>query len=571
MSEVPPLEAGASWPEPSEPMVFDALSESGRRRWLPYAVLMAAVVVLLIVVAAVVVSVQRDRYGPRLASAAAMPPSTAMYMSVDFEDLGDFGRLIDAFDRVATDAGLDADAEVLDLIDEVVLSEFGLSVADFEPWIGRDVGVAVFDLNLDEAGLQADPGAAVLAASVRDRDEADLFLPKMVRAMTTLGLEFEQDIYGDVNVWVSESDPAALGIPGSSVVLGRSDDLVLLASSERAMRVAIEAQHDESLRDAGSFESVVDEMPGDRAITLYFGPDLFRALADLTANVDLGAVGAADSEQALENIAGAGASLSIADNGVRLDLVYVADVAGEDTGFVPQDGSQHVAAALPADTFAFFGIGEWDVAGAFRQVDAALAEGGLDQQVTDMEQEFGIDIERDVLALLSGELGFGLFPQPGGPIAATGGPPVGGLALLGLADPEAFATTIERFNQLAAENGVHIDEQQSEGGLVYGISPDGGDPVWYGISEDFFTAGTDRALADPAGERLADTALWKESRAALDTAGAPLFYLDLGGALDAFEADPEVRQNLEPLRALAAAVVTGDGVTRVTFVAIIDY
>jgi hypothetical protein len=569
MSEVPPLDAEGTWPAPTEPMVFDAGAGSGRRRWLPYAVLTAAVIVLLVVAAAVVVSVQRDRYGPRMASAAAMPPSTAAYMSLDFEDLGDFGRLIDAFDGIAADARLDAGADVLDLIDEMVLGEFGLSVADFEPWIGRDVGVAVFDLNLDEEGFQADPGAAVLAASVRDRTEADLFLPKLVRAMTDLGMEFEQDTYGDVAVWVSGSDPAGLGIPGSSVVLGRSDDLVLLASSERAMRVAIEAQHGESLRDAGSFERVVDELPGGRAVTLYLGPDLFEAVADLATNSDV--AGIADAEQALENIAGAGASLSLADNGVRLDFVHVADEAGEAEGFAPQEGSQHIASALPADTFAFFGIGEWDVAGAFAQVDEALAEGGLDQQVTDIEQEFGIDIERDVVALLSGELGFGLFPEPDGPIAATGGPPVGGLVLLGLTDPDAFATTIERFNQLAAENELLIDEQQSEGGVVYGISPDGGDPVWYGISEGFFAAGTDRALAEPAGERLADTALWNETRAALDTEGAPLFYLDLDGALDAFEADPEIRHNLDPLRALTAAVVTGDGVTRVTLVAIIDY
>ena len=85
---------------------------------------------------------------------------------------------------------------------------------------------------------------------------------------------------------------------------------------------------------------------------------------------------------------------------------------------------------VPEFTFAYFGIGEWDVAGLYEEAESSLAAVGADELVRDFEREIGIDVERDVVALLTGEIGFGLFPSTDGLIATSGAAPIGGLVLL---------------------------------------------------------------------------------------------------------------------------------------------
>ncbi len=541
---------------------------------------MAAVAVAVIVaVAAGAVAWQRGRFGPRLATADALPPSTSLYVSFDLEGLAEFDRLLEAFDDAVVDAGLEPGTDAIDLLNDTILAELGLSTADFESWIGRDVGVALLDLDVESlvagsAGAELEPPQAVLAASVRDRAGADAFMPRMVSTIEErAGLAMTRDSYAGVELWRGQVALPEGGIE-TELVMGRSADLMLMATGMGAMRAAIDSQAGDSLRDADAFRRVTDELPGKRAVTLYLGGDMVRGLGDLGLDPSLGAppVGPEELQDALDRFVGAGGALTLTEAGARIDFVQVTD---------PTEGAQDLPAALaaggsseriperlPAATIGYFAFGPWDVQAAFDQVLQTFEEFGIEQQLAEVQEATGIDIERDVIAALTGELGVGVFSSRRGPIAASGGPPIGIMALLGLADPDAFDTTLQRLNGVLAEGGLDVDEQDAAGGVLYAVAvPEVEGGIVYGIDGDFFIGTTDADAI--AGDKLTETDLWGEVTAALES--TPVAFADVGAILDVADAPPAVRRDLAPLRAVAAGSDASETVSRVTVVALVDY
>ncbi len=543
-----------------------AANRSRTRWWLGAG---ALGVVVAVVAAIAVVAAVRASFGDRMATASALPPETAVYLSVDLEGMARFDRVIATFDEVTEEAGMEPGTDVLDFIDEMVLGEFGLSTDDFEPWIGRDVGIAVLDLDLGVQGIASGIAPVVVAASVRDEAEADAFMPKMVAAMERQDMIVRTDSYGELALWVAEPDPDGFTV-GAPVVMGRSGDMMLLATDRDALERAVDAQDGDSLREAEHFEDLVGDLPDDRALTFYLGPDALSSLTDLFSDPELGIPEqAAELEEAIAGFRGLAMALTIDDAGVRLDAVQ-AYAEGEEPAVGVQSGSDRIADALPADTFAYFGIGPWNVEAAWSQLQDALEAAGAMQDLALFEEELGIDVERDVVAALTGELGLGLFASPGGLFTELGGPPVGGMLLLGLADPEAAAATLDRLNRLVGDAGLAVDEDDG----MFSVSPDGQNSIVYGIRGELFAVGTDgdavRGLGGD-GDRLVDGELWADTRDALDTGGPPLLFVDIGAALDAFDAPPDVRGQLAPLRAVAAAAESSGERTRATFMALIDW
>ncbi len=558
----PPLDdVGPSETPPAEP----------RRRFEWWWLLAGTAVVVAVVVAGMaVVAAIRGSFGDRMATAAALPPDTAVYLSMDLEGLARFDRVLTTFDAVTEEAGMEPGTDVLDLLDEAMLSEFGLSTDDFEPWIGRDVGVALFEFDVDSLAEQQPP-PLVVAASVRDEGAADEFMPKMVAAMERQGMAVSRDSYGDVALWVAETDADSFGV-SVPVVMGRSDDMMLLASDQATMRRAIDAQGAESLRDAENFTTLVDELPGDRAVTLYVGPEVLAPFTDLLADPSLGALPgqAQQLQDSVDSFKGLAMALTIDDAGIRLDAVQAFEPT-DDVNLGAQSGSELIAETLPSDTFAYFGIGPWDVGAAWDQIREALESAGLVGDLADLEAELGVDVEQDVVAALSGELGIGLFPATTGLFAELGEMPFGGMLLVGLADRDAAGRTLDRVNRLFEDSGLAVAEVDG----LYALSPDGeADRIVYGLLDDLFVVATDRdaarRAADP-GDRLVDSELWNETRDAIGSDGPPLLFVDLGRAVDAFDVPPDVAANLAPLRAVAAAAETGDGLTKATFMALIDW
>ncbi len=574
-----PDQSGTVQPGQPAPIVPAEPKRAGRPAWMNFVLGAVGVLVLVGVATAAVVALQRAQFGPRMATAEALPVSTAVYMSFDLEGVAEFDRVIDAFDSVAAEAGLEPGTDVLDLLDEQMLAEFGMQTADFEPWIGRDVGVAVLDLDFEQAALGGTPGSVVVAASVRSTDEADAFMPRMVAAMEDLGMEFTTDSYQDVELWVGSVDPAVeLDFP-VSVTMARSGDVMLLGSHREAVVDAIDAQQGDSLRDAEEFTRLVDELPGDRAITLYLGPALFRSFEDLAALgaavSPLGGVGQTESGLTgpFQDVRGMAMSVTVADAGVRFDFVQEAAPGSEMDGLTGA-GSETIAEMLPAETFLYFGIGELPLDALYDGIEEALAAEGAAGQLEQFEAEFGLDIRRDIVDALTGEMGLGLVRSVTGPFVASGGPPVGGVAMLGLADRAAFRATVEQLNLLIAGGlGLPPEEESTDDGVLYTVPLGEGESLVYGISGDFFAAATDRSLIEGAGgDRLVDGQLWQDTVDALDAGGPPLFYVDIGAALDVFDAPPDARADLAPLRSVAAAASGGgDGIGKATLMVLIDF
>ncbi len=577
----PPPEYRPSEPDPvvvPPPLEQPAPRPKQRSGWWYFG---AAALTTVVVIAAVAgfVAFQRGKFGPRMATASALPPSTALYVSMDLEGVGRLDRILEAFDAAAAEAGLEPGTDALDLLDETVLAELGLDHTDFEAWIGRDVGIAMLDL--DFAGLVAgvDGGELppvpklVVAASVRDRAEADAFIPRMVDAIEhQSGVTMTEDSYAGVQLWRGEAALPEAGLEGE-LVMGRSGDLMLLASGMAAMRDAIDAQDGEALRDSETFEQVVSELPDDRAITLYVGPELLRSFTDLALDpalagpgVDLGEI-----EDSLDRFVGAGASLTLTDAGARIDFVQLARPGEEGslpTNLVVGSGSEEIPSRLPAETVGYFAIGPWDLAGAFEAIIEAAEAAGAASQLAEFEQATGLDIENDVVNALTGEIGVGVFETDRGAIVASGGPPIGITILAGLTGPDAFRSTLDRLTSLLRETGLDVAEESAASGVLYTVAvPDAGESVYYGTWDDFFIGTTERDFA--GGEKLDDTELFGEMTDALD--GVPLAYVDVGAVLGLAGASPEIRRDLAPLRAVGAGGEATDTLSHFTLVALIDY
>lgn len=374
------------------------------------------------------------------------------------------------------------------------------------------------------------------------------------------------------------------------------DGFVVIGSAEGVRAVIDAARGDEADTLAGDevAAEVLDELPQDRLAEAYLsrdGVDAFVAPEDAPLAALEPLVGAEVSE-------GVAASLSVAGDSYRVAVRSALGEAGAGptsaffAAFAPFE--PQLASRLPADTLAYAGFGD-PSSTLGRLLDQATARApdiaaGLARLVTNLRAAEGVDIEADLLEALGSEAALAVLPrradegeevtepgepvEPGTPEGLENVPYVAFLA--DEVDAERAREALARLQRpLIDELGVRLGaptfrEVRIGETTAQVLDVSRAVQFTYAVVESLLVIANDPASVEEVqgdGERLADSASFREATEPLPGEPSLLAYLDIAGLLGYAERaglaeDPAyaaVAGDLAQLETLGLAVTVREG------------
>jgi hypothetical protein len=266
---------------------------------------------------------------------------------------------------------------------------------DIRPWLGPEAALALLNTPGQTAG-------SLVVLAVSDRKKAEGFLQRVA------GAPGRQSYRGTD---ISNYGNAAAAFVGGYLVIGQ------LPGLRRAIDAA--ASRGRSLAKAKVFQSASDGLPDGRVADLYASPD---GVARLLASQG-GAIGAAGALIAQPALQGAAIAVTPKSDGAQLSVHSV--LAPKVAASVPRGKpfEPELVSSVPKDAMAYLGITRLDRAGE-RLLAAGLAGGGAGRQLTtlldrarrDLARRTGVNLNRDVLPLLQGEVALWLAPAIPAPV-----------------------------------------------------------------------------------------------------------------------------------------------------------
>ena len=558
----PPDQDGVANPfgwDPDMPVV-GAVEASSARRGRPWFALIAAALVVVVIGGGALAL--RSFLSTSVAAASVMSPDTELFVSVDFLQLieGDALKLnntiismIEASGEIPAEDLKDVDG-LIGEIDTAMAEALGLDFTkDIRPWVGRTVSLSMSGLGEIVDGSTPDILAVV---ETRDDAAADQFLSDLAES-----IEREADVvvgresYAGTSVYVVADDrefdtPLLFARVGAMVVFG----------TQSAVEDAIAAEEGTSLADNEGFTAVMESLPTDRLMSFYLdGAAVFEAIeAEGVSSEGLSSFG-------YESL---GASLSIAEYGVRVDSVLI----GDDPSSAIALEAGNVVKDLPAGTLVMFG--GWSIATYWDSAASALSGTGTDDLLAEAEAELGIDLGR-FLELLDRPSAIALVKTPDGAMARELGFPIGLLALLGTSQPEEVQGHLEDLVEYAGEGGFEGLTRTTLGsGTFWMADADGEVAAAVGVTDDYLAAASSAGLVASIGSSpsLADNV---QLRAVAEAMGVDpsevVLFIDTRGLVEAFEAPREIAAAMSPLGALAASYQIQSDKAVGVFVWMIDY
>ena len=348
------------------------------------------VIVALGVVAWVVFGLSR----PGEVSARYLPAYTPVYASLNLRPgVGQLNNARKVLPRLESDAGREARDEFLEEAEDETGIHF---LDDVTPWLGTEIAVAVLDPDL------SDPEWVVLV-QISDQDAAIDFIDDLVDYLgDDFGVDFDEVEENDIRIWETSDEPIAIGL---------TETHLLIADSERTVEDIAENIQDppeNALVHDESFVRAQAMLPEERFLFTYIVVDeAWDALRDELDQGDLDDDLMRQLEQELPSFIGM--SSSFLANGIRFDVAYEPEdeilVFGEDMDPLT------VHEVLPAETvLAIASVGIDDAIDELIDSDP-LIEDTYDEFRDAMDDEVGIDIEDDLLDILSGEFAVALLPS----------------------------------------------------------------------------------------------------------------------------------------------------------------
>ena len=495
---------------------------------------------LLIVIAIVAVVLYllflRGMDRPGEATAQYVPDSAQVYISLNLRPgNGQLKMGSDLIDRLQTDDFIDRRDELLDEAEDETGIHFLDDVTD---WLGTDATL-VF-LNVD-----ADRPEWVFLAQVSDRDAAADFLEDLADYLEDeLYTEFDTDRRRGLQLWVADDEDLALGL---------TDDYLLAADSEDTIEEMVEnidSPPRRSLAESQAFIDAQESLPSDRFMFAF--AQVEDSLDTLEKSVGLSyEIGEEAFEQVEDNTPEhAAASASFIEDGIRFDFV-----SETPSGAFTLDAANSLRSpeALPADTLVLLsGVGAeegWEeLTDSIENLDS-YAQEDFEEFLEDFEDETGVDLERDLIDSLTGEIAFALLPSDLGDLFDDGleAGVVEGLLLAGVEDAEPLLDVFDTFADLLEDEGIDID-RDSLG--EYEVVTASGDDLFgfsdyepgYVVTDEWAVVGTNidglEAFHDAVSGETDTLGSRAEFRELLEAAPEPLhffLYADLAGVLETVE------------------------------------
>ena len=353
------------------------------------------VALVAIAVAAALLVVLPALGQPGEATAKFLPAKTQAYITINFRPGGNQIMKARAFHSIFKDS-LDFEDRRLELLDDL-WDETGIDVmADVLPWIGRDITFALLDV--------ADPKPEwIILLQIKDRDASEAFLDDLVRYLEDEEhLEFRDRRYRGGIVISEADDEVSFGVTDQYVLLGGGKDVVQDTIRDLASPPLRPLSEDKA------FLRVREQLPSERFMLVFVrSKELYR---DAVRTFDPYNEPVRALERSIPKVIGL--SGTFIDLGIRFD-----SYSDTPRGAVIPEGVNHLntAQALPDDTLFMISAIEvnefWE---QFRDdledIDRDTAE-GFDFVLNGLKAATGIDLERHVIAELTGEVTVALLPS----------------------------------------------------------------------------------------------------------------------------------------------------------------
>ncbi|HFC12814.1 MAG TPA: DUF3352 domain-containing protein [Anaerolineae bacterium] len=444
------------------------------------------------------------------ASAEAMPPDTIIYASLDIINLFEpttLRRFNDAFEDQLNDVTAGSPEDIKGQLDEN-LAEFGMTFEeDIQPWIGRSIGLGV--LSIRDGGSS---GEAVIAAEIRDEKEADAFLERFAAENDTTAAEYNNVAY------MIEND-----ISGGTLILGRSDSLMLIGSNVASFERAVDAQNGRSLADVAAYQEMVALLSEGRTITLMIPKDGIQSALDFARRAGNSTTALSTNyleEAGIDSLRAMALTLDITDKGFVIDYTTLLDpdnmsesMQATIENYKSFEGTQ--SANLPTYSVVYigsYGIGKmWDF---FQQaITANVSPEDFEDAMTLAEETLGFSIEDELMPQLSGELAIAIVEDEQSVLADQSGVGVGFVLLNGVADSAEMSRLTDQFSSSLEDQGMTVSTENGISSVGIFESP----IASFAVVNDNFSIASSAALISEQGNgsTLNDNALFQEAKNAL--------------------------------------------------------
>ncbi len=474
------------------------------------------------------------------ATVAAMPVTTALYASLDMVSLLEPSS-IRMLGQLSGEVAADNEDDLYDQFDEQ-LASYGLTFEeDIQTWLGRSVGAGIltFDANTSE------PDRYVVALEVRDKAAADAFLEKFAANNETESAEYNDFTY-----------LSTTSKEGQTILLGRSDSLMLMGSDAPAIEASVDALAGESLADAPGFADVLAKLPETRAFTLVGTAALVDGFAAMAAEFDTtGATsGLFDSNyiRALQMMA---ASLRITENGIEMDVASQYDeeaLTEDERANISQVNlpAGDMASVAPENTLVYLnsvGLGtSWETQ---KNVIEETNEDFADS-LTLVEEQLGFSLDNELMPQLTGEMGLFVFEATSGLLPELAQLDLGFALAHNVEDATTMQGLLDQFTTVLTSNGIDVVEQDGLQALNFLGTPVG----VLGMQDDRMVIASGAAeVAQLGATSIADNAEFANAQAAFPDNMQMTMWMDLDGLLTTLDAAPEVIEQVGQVPMVAVA------------------
>ena len=417
----------------------------GRLRWVAIAGYLVVVVVIVVVILLLLLLQQISRPGE--ATAEYIPSDALVYSSINLRPgAGQINNARLVGDLLRSDDFMDEEDDLLDDVED----ETGIHpLDDVTSWLGTDVTFALLDLDEDEDLIEW-----TLMVQISDRDEANDFVEKLRAYLEDdLYTEFDEDEIGAADVWIADDEDVAIALTDEYLLIADSEDTI------EDMLDNIDSPPTRSLAEDEQFIAAREALPEGRVMFVYAQvEDYLEEFQDIVDPWgDAASVWNWAESNTPEYVA---ASLSFIDKGVRFDVV---SEAASRSLSLDSESDLRSAEVVPENTlFLASYAGVTDAWEEFRDTledsDPWAAE-DFDEFLDDLEDETGVDLERDVIESLTGEVSLAIMPSDIS-ISADAGELEGvieALFLASLDDPRGIENALESLTDWIEDEGYDTD------------------------------------------------------------------------------------------------------------------
>jgi hypothetical protein len=471
---------------------------------------------------------------------------------------------------------------------------------DVKPWLGREIAFAVSGLKefksdgggpLSESAAEQfaeDAKIAIILAST-ENEKAQAFLDKQRAGRGERGQEFDQTEYKGVTIYEqkdSDRNPLSAFALVQSYVVFASDTATINAIIDRG------AEGKGTLEDNARFKGVLNNLPKEAIAYTYIDGPALDTLFTSAMQETLDELPDAQREQLeqqlgnLKALQGMGLSLSVDPEGLQFDTAANFDTAKLDA----EMKAQIEEAKTPADAERLKNISNRAMALVTFRIPATFKDQVLkaikaqedgEQALEEMQQQTGLDLERDVLDWLVGDVS--LVVLPGEKLGDVTLPATGYLAIKPK-DKGAAEAGVEKIGdvlrQMGEGQGIAFEEQQIGGVSWQVIAEPESQQVFggYGFAKDELVIAFGKGSLESAGGKdapITDDPSFKLIADKLAKSNSGVFYVNVTSAVELADQlgvgsedspeEAEFRKNIKPIKAVGLAAEPGldqNGVAR---------